>query len=91
MLDLYAQCTYTARMSDAPASIRYPLPVGLTLDPQPDDYPGLPTKKIGTGNAGWTIIDFDSPDERRVFMLRHPNARVSSWAEIEREHAKVIA
>lgn len=59
----------------------FPLPVLLTFD---HSLPGpFPKFKPGRGNAGWTVYEFASENERAEFMRAHPESCMPSWKRLD--------
>jgi hypothetical protein len=75
---LRGHATHAAEGSGS--SGKHTLPVALTFD-------GKGGFKPGRGNAGWTVYEFGSAEERAEFMARHRDARMPAWARIERGEA----
>ena len=39
--------------------------------------------KPGRGQAGWTVFQFESIEDRALFMRLHPESAVPCWKRIE--------
>ena len=63
-----------------PDAKTFALPTRLSFSGRRNGH--LPELVPGRGDAGWTVYQFATADERTAFMARHPEAAMPCWGRI---------